>query len=47
MASLAMDYAINDLICACIARHMANGAVPTHGIAAPLVMAGYLLAARR
>lgn len=38
------DFTVDELICVCIARQLADGEVVTQGIATPLVMAGYLLA---
>lgn len=40
----AAAYTVDELICVCIARQLANGEVVAQGIATPLVMAGYLLA---
>jgi hypothetical protein len=43
MARLASDYAIDELISMCITRQAPNGDILAQRIAAPLVMAGYLL----
>ena len=40
----ASEFTVDELICACIARQLADGEVVAQGIATPLVMAGYLLA---
>jgi glutaconate CoA-transferase subunit B len=37
-------YTIDELICVCISRQVANGDIVAQGIATPLVAAGYLLA---
>ncbi|MGD1996664.1 MAG: hypothetical protein PVH62_07820, partial [Anaerolineae bacterium] len=42
--SLPTDFAVDELICVCIARQITDGEVVAQGIATPLVMAGYLLA---
>jgi len=42
--ALATGFTVDELICACIARQIADGEVVAQGIATPLVMAGYLLA---
>ena len=39
-----MDFTLDELICACIARQIDDGEVVAQGIATPLVAAGYLLA---
>mgnify|MGYP001177397639 FL=1 len=39
-----MDFKLDELICACIARQIDDGEVVAQGIATPLVAAGYLLA---
>jgi acyl CoA:acetate/3-ketoacid CoA transferase beta subunit len=44
MAHMATDCTVDELICVCIARQVADGDVLAQGIATPLVMAGYLLA---
>jgi len=38
------DYAIEDLMCVCIARQVTDGEILAQGLATPLVAAGYLLA---
>jgi hypothetical protein len=43
MARLASDCTIDELISMCITRQAPNGDILAQGIAAPLVMAGYLL----
>jgi hypothetical protein len=43
MARLASDYTIDERISMCIARQVPNGDILAQRIAAPLVMAGYLL----
>jgi len=40
----ATDFAVDELICACISRRMTDGEVVAQGIATPLVVAGYVLA---
>ena len=42
--SLTTDLTVDELMCVCIARQIADGEVVAQGIATPLVMAGYLLA---
>ncbi len=39
-----MNFSLDELICACIARQIDDGEVVAQGIATPLVAAGYLLA---
>lgn len=39
-----MNYTIDELICVCISRQIADGETVAQGIATPLVAAGYLLA---
>lgn len=38
------DYAVDELMCACIARQLEDGEMVAQGLATPLVAAGYLLA---
>jgi acyl CoA:acetate/3-ketoacid CoA transferase beta subunit len=42
----ASDYPIDELIAVCIARQVLDGDVLAHGLATPLVAAGYILARR-
>ena len=41
-----VDYTIDELIAVCIARQVQDGEVLAHGLATPLVAAGYILAQR-
>ncbi len=41
---MSLEYTIDELICACIARQVVDGEVLAQGINTPLVMAGYILA---
>lgn len=40
------DYTIDELLAVCIARQVADGDILAHGMATPLVAAGYILAQR-
>ncbi len=42
----AADYTIDELIAVCIARQVEDGDLLAHGLATPLVAAGYILAQR-
>lgn len=39
-----LDYSVDEVMCACIARRITDGEMVAQGIATPLVAAGYLLA---
>lgn len=45
-AAAAHDYTIDELMAVCIARQVQDGEVLAHGLATPLVAAGYILAFR-
>lgn len=45
-AAPATDYTIDELLAVCIARQVQDGEVLAHGMATPLVAAGYILAQR-
>ncbi len=39
-----MDFTIDELLCVCISRQVADGEVLAQGLNTPLVMAGFILA---